>query len=78
MGTNAFDAVRLSDLVEIWGLVKYENCEQQRLEAAAAASLARLRVGGVQALLRALVVLYCLTQPLAGKKTKPDLEVTFA
>ena len=83
LGTKAFDAVRLYDLVALWGLVNdSENETSQPASAAAAttniASLTRLKVSGVQAVLRVLVVLYCLTQPVAARKTKPDLEVDFA
>ncbi|CAE7849980.1 GIP, partial [Symbiodinium microadriaticum] len=66
LGTKAFDAVRLYDLVAMWGLVSDSENEKPQ------------PVSGVQAVLRVLVVLYCLTQPVAAKKTKPDLEVDFA
>ena len=83
LGTKAFDAVRLYDLVAMWGLVSDSESEKPQSAPTAAAttsttSLTRLRVSGVQAVLRVLVVLYCLTQPVAAKKAKPDLKVDFA
>ena len=81
LGTKAFDAVRLYDLRNMWGLIKYEEAESQQSgkedRANKDASAFRLRLCGAQALLKVLVVLYCVTQPVAGKKAKPDIEVTF-
>ncbi|CAE7296203.1 GIP, partial [Symbiodinium sp. KB8] len=52
---------RLYDLRNMWGLIKYEEAESQQ--------------SGRED--KVLVVLYCVTQPVAGKKAKPDIEVTF-
>ncbi|CAE7859387.1 GIP [Symbiodinium necroappetens] len=72
---------RLYDLRNMWGLIKYEEAEGQQSgkedRANKDASAFRLRLCGAQALLKVLVVLYCVTQPVAGKKAKPDIEVTF-
>ncbi|CAE7711468.1 GIP [Symbiodinium sp. CCMP2592] len=88
LGTKGFDAVRLFELLELWGLVQNED-DRPRIPSPAAIPqaettsktsnhVAGLRVTWVHAVARLAVVLFCLTQPVAGKKSKPDIEVNFA
>ncbi|CAE7319100.1 GIP [Symbiodinium sp. CCMP2592] len=85
LGTKGFDAVRLFELLELWGLVQRED-DRPRIPSPAAIPqaettsktsnhVAGLRVTWVHAVARLAVVLFCLTQPVAGKKSKPDIEV---
>ena len=88
LGTKGFDAVRLFELNELWGLVQHEDgrgctsiaAANQQAEASSTASkhVAGLKVTWVHAVAGLAVVLFCLTQPVAGKKSKPDIEVNFA
>eukprot|EP00439_Symbiodinium_sp_Y106_P056549 s616_g7.t3 len=76
------------ELNELWGLVQHEDgrgcasiaAADQQAEVASTASkhVAGLKVAWVHAVARRAVVLFCLTQPVAGKKSKPDIEVNFA
>ena len=91
LGTKAFDAVRLFDLMQQWGLVKYDvepAAPADSSEAAASSTTTssttrtRLEVVWVRALTRVVLALACLSQPAAAKtvrppREKPDLEVTF-
>ena len=88
LGTKGFDAVRLFELNELWALVQHEDgrggvfiaAADQQAEASSTASkhVAGLKVTWVHAVARLAVVLFCLTKPVAGKKSKPDIEVNFA
>ena len=91
LGTKAFDAVRLFDLMNQWGLVNYEDGyvaanlginESTSNVAVNNTARTKLEMVWVSALTRVVLALACLTCPTAAKtvrppKDKPDLEVTF-
>ena len=86
LGTKCFEPARLHELLELWGIVHFdesssESYRRQATASAATASIAKVLVDGLKkcwigALTRLATVLVFLARPAEGRSTKQDIEVS--
>ena len=86
LGTKCFETTRLHELLELWGLVHFEESSKDNYSRQAAANttgagvasvaLDGLRKCWVCALARLAMILTFLSRPVEGRTTKKDIEVS--